>query len=801
MTVAFGCLNTPAMKLLRTLGWILLLPVLAGAAATGWLLTHEEEIEALVLEAIGSGLQTDAHITDLQLTWWSSFPKISVTLREVWLKGSTGAPDDMLLRAEALHLELDVTQFLRDDFQVESIRVSNADIALKTSENGAWNVAVWSTGQPTKPSDRSFSFALNACTFRDVRLTLDNGTTTALLLDDMRCGFALDDAGAWAVDVAGAARCAQIAGLTFPGALPLTIRASASESAGQDWEVDVEQLTSGDLMLTGKWSQPKGEAGTFTGTFDGLNAQVADAVFPAWNAGGTWDVNHAFSGSLRYADHRFSLAGRAAEADWSWGLLSGRAAASAEVTHAAGTWSVALTDATLSMPGIQATVAVNCPNLATGDWAISAAPVVDLAQIEGLAAWLPEPLSIHSGLLSGQTSATYHPPSSTWRRTTADLSVRGLQITSGDWPATVESARLQIRDANNWTVSGLALQTLGTTFTGAIQGANGDISADLACRQLDIPSTLPDVGDWSGGGSTSGEASMRWTGATLKAEKLRWEEVAEGNLALNNTINLQPGTPENTYALQWTGDMAGGRIHIDGEIDARDPSRWPLRFETRAQHVELQPLFATFRNFDQSTLRHEHLRGQVDWTGDVTMDWDMQAGALAASVQAEAELVWRQVRLDNVEAFQEIAAYLRENRLMAPLVDPDDLAQRLRRIDIPESETAIAIVNGDFMLDPLTIHSSAMDVDIAGGQTWAGALDYTLGFALRDLKNSREDAFGQIEDDGLGHRFFLTIAGTLEDPEYSWDRQAGKEARKTRFDEEKQTLRALFRKNRSASEP
>ena len=203
MTVAFGCLHTPAMKLLRTLGWILLLPVLAGAAATGWLLTHEEEIEALVLEAIGSGLQTDAHITDLQLTWWSSFPKISVTLREVWLKGSTGAPDDMLLRAEALHLELDVTQFLRDDFQVESIRVSNADIALKTSENGAWNVAVWSTGQPAKPSDRSFSFALNACTFNDVRLTLDNGTTTALLLDDMRCGFALDDAGAWAVDVAG----------------------------------------------------------------------------------------------------------------------------------------------------------------------------------------------------------------------------------------------------------------------------------------------------------------------------------------------------------------------------------------------------------------------------------------------------------------------------------------------------------------------------------------------------------------------------------------------------------------------
>lgn len=788
------------MKPLRTLGWILLLPVVLGGAATGWLLTHEEDIEALVLEAIAGGLQTDAHITDLKLTWWATFPKVAVALEGVWLKGSSGAPDDMLLRAEAVHLELDLREFLQDAFHVEAVRIRNAEIALRTGDEGGWNVAVWSTGPAEASNADAFSFALQACTFDNVRLTLDN---TALLVDDVRCGFALDKTGAWTVDLAGWAHCGQIAGLTFPAALPLEIQASAAQSADESWLINLERLTSGDLLLTGQWTQPAGGPAAFAGTFEGLNAEVADALYPDWNASGSWDLAHSFSGSLTYADSRFVLAGRAAEADWAWGLLSGRAAAAAKVTHAAGKWSVSLTEGKVSMPGFQASASVNCPNIAAGEWAVSVAPEVDFARVEGLSALLPGPLTLDAGLLSGQTSATYHTPSASWRRTAADLSLRGLQVASGDWPATIASARLTLSDLSTWSISSLVLETLGNTFTGAMACENGEVVLDLACRRLDIPSTFPDLGDWE----SSDESPMRWTKATLQADKIRWAEVAEGDWALNNFIELtlydetrgRQGAREEGFDFVWRGEVAGGRVEAEGVIDVREPNRWPVHFETTAQGIALQPLFAAFRNFDQTTLRAEHLRGQVDWTGDVALDWDMQAGALAETVQAEAQLSWRDVRLDNVEAFQDIAAYLRENRLMAPLVDPDDLAQRLRRIDIPESETQIAIVQGDFMLDPLTIHSSAMDVDIAGGQTWAGALDYTLGFALRDLKNSREDAFGAIEDDGLGHRFFLTIEGTLEDPEYGWDRQAGKEARKARFDEEKQSLRELFRKNRSGN--
>ena len=56
-------------------------------------------------------------------------------------------------------------------------------------------------------------------------------------------------------------------------------------------------------------------------------------------------------------------------------------------------------------------------------------------------------------------------------------------------------------------------------------------------------------------------------------------------------------------------------------------------------------------------------------------------------------------------------------------------------------------------------------------------MDFTLDFALRDLK-SGEGEFGPMEEDGLGHRFFLAIGGTLENPEFGYDRRAHQEHRR-----------------------
>ncbi|MEC7694435.1 MAG: hypothetical protein VX446_08575, partial [Bacteroidota bacterium] len=76
---------------------------------------------------------------------------------------------------------------------------------------------------------------------------------------------------------------------------------------------------------------------------------------------------------------------------------------------------------------------------------------------------------------------------------------------------------------------------------------------------------------------------------------------------------------------------------------------------------------------------------------------------------------------------------------------------------------------------PMTvIESSAMNVAIEGAYDFDSNIDYTLGFALRDLRAGASDAFGEMEDDGLGSQFFLRMFGEVEAPEYAYDREAAR---------------------------
>ena len=74
-----------------------------------------------------------------------------------------------------------------------------------------------------------------------------------------------------------------------------------------------------------------------------------------------------------------------------------------------------------------------------------------------------------------------------------------------------------------------------------------------------------------------------------------------------------------------------------------------------------------------------------------------------------------------MEGFDEIADYLKENRLIAPLVDPEDLRKRLADIDFEYVETPIFVANSIVSVPFVAIHSSAMDVSLEGDQTLLAA--------------------------------------------------------------------------------
>ena len=223
---------------------------------------------------------------------------------------------------------------------------------------------------------------------------------------------------------------------------------------------------------------------------------------------------------------------------------------------------------------------------------------------------------------------------------------------------------------------------------------------------------------------------------------------------------------------------------------------WVLSLRGSADDVSLPKLFSTYGNFGQSLIRHDHLGGAISTAGTLGLSWGLDGSWHAEHVTASLQTSLQHGRLTQLEVFDDIADYLQSHRLMAPLVDPDDLRARLRDVAFEPVSQRIDVRGEEVWLPMTVIESSAMNVAIEGSYDFDSNIDYTLGFALRDLRAGASDAFGEMEDDGLGNQFFLRMFGEVEAPEYEYDRDAAKAHRRAAIEAEKTRLREALRQRR-----
>ena len=108
-------------------------------------------------------------------------------------------------------------------------------------------------------------------------------------------------------------------------------------------------------------------------------------------------------------------------------------------------------------------------------------------------------------------------------------------------------------------------------------------------------------------------------------------------------------------------------------------------------------------------LRSEHLSGEADVAGSLHLGWSLD-GEWVSDAHANLNVIIDSGKLIELELFDEVADYLKANRLIAPLVDPKDLRNRLKKVDFENLESTFSVANSTTSLPFLNIHSSAMDV-------------------------------------------------------------------------------------------
>lgn len=785
-----------AMK--HSLRWILLLVLLMFLSAGGallWIVQHEAEAESAVLESIASHLLTDAHIGDVTLDIWTDFPRISLRLEDVVLLGSSGSPSDTLLKADQLQLHCNAFQLLRGQYQIESASMEGGFVSLLSSPDGSWNTAVWKTDDAENQSEARF--AINGLTLTQCEVHIDE---MSMRLPDMHI------TGAWKNAI-----------------LHATIEGTVEQFSLQK---DDDPLLDAAVLLVAQWDESTGKASiqipraewmegqwqteilydtssgwSCEGTFDDIPARLVLPLLELSKPYNSLSSNALLSGKFTSIDGELGMQITLPKQTWSIATdelnhrIEGQVQASIWAKYAQNQWRIDVPKCTLELDGLAFDGALNAFNPERGSFEQSQLHLqldaLQLGEWWGLVldeGFQPTKGSAHwNGLLSRDAQGVFT-ANGTWEATNWS----GLEESGAPWEftgngtldhETLEIERFDARWGEDY-FSGSAgiIEPLSWTSSRPVRG-----HAEINLESYSYKS--------------SAQEPVLLSELHLPAgSRIDWSVTCDrgqyGSWALHN-IEAQGRLESDLWKVhRFQSETLEGQFSGDGQVlFIPDEDRAVVQWHAVATTLNLPSLFQAFDNFDQATLRAEHLQGALTASGSMQFDWNHTIAWLPETFEMLAEAKVEQGALRKLEAFEAIAQYLRDNRMMAPLLDPDDLSRRLEEVVFQTLETPLYVAKQSVHLPAVQIRSSAMNISLEGSYAFNGALDYTLGFAMRDLRSTEEGQFGPIEDDGLGQQFFIQMHGNVTSPEYRWDREAQRNHRKSNFQREKELLKSLFKRS------
>lgn len=212
----------------------------------------------------------------------------------------------------------------------------------------------------------------------------------------------------------------------------------------------------------------------------------------------------------------------------------------------------------------------------------------------------------------------------------------------------------------------------------------------------------------------------------------------------------------------------------------------------KLNNINIKSLFSEFENFNQEFIQDRHLKGTANATVQFRSILSNQLELSTDDIESLVDVSIVNGELSGLESLQDLAEYIRGNKWVAPFVNEDKFAERMKLISFSELENVIEIHDRVITIPLMDIRSSAMDITAKGTHTFDNQIDYAVGFNLRDVLVRKDKEWSEA-DDGLGKRMYVAMKGTTENPEFAMDKELAKEVRQAELQQEKQNVKALLK--------
>lgn len=166
--------------------------------------THKEEVLASVTAELNEGLTGTLEIGDMDPTFLTGFPRVSLRLGKVILKDSLYARHGKtLLKAESLNIAVNALALMRGTIEIKKVSIENAAINMYTDSLGYSNASVFKKGKKAGGEGGGSFPELRKLDLEDVTFVIDNqksGKLYNFAIDDLSGGIEYTDGG-WDADI------------------------------------------------------------------------------------------------------------------------------------------------------------------------------------------------------------------------------------------------------------------------------------------------------------------------------------------------------------------------------------------------------------------------------------------------------------------------------------------------------------------------------------------------------------------------------------------------------------------------
>ncbi len=791
-----------------------LLLILLASGASFFIWKYEAEIKQMVIQSVNQNLKTEIAVKQIDLSFWNTFPRVSVNFHDVLIK-AVNAKNDTLIAAQQIAAQFNAIDLYQKKYRLSSLKIKDAFFQLQVDQSGYANYLFW---ESDSSASSDFEVDLESVTFsnttfnyldyqkdlalkfsiKDAKLKGEFSTLNYQLSLDAKIPKAsirngevvfLDQRQVW---VKGEAKIEgekknigfQEVSLAIDG---IDFFANGNVSYQDDLFLDLAlkcpkselKNTIALLPLSIQKQLAEYDPSGVASIVGSINGPVSAIDQPSYQA--SFVVNQA---SFKHKASGFVFKNTSVEGKIDNGAANKLASSRLELTKLRtetkeGQISGKLTLSNFISPTIEF----------EGDLLLS---------LPNLQAFIKEK---DLKLLNGKVDANF-----SWK---AKLN-KMQEFTLNDWKRSVLKGQAKLTQVA-FKVSqfkntidqleGELILNKNSVSTERLTFDFGDQSLDLALSLNNLFAYLTE------------ENQALLVDGKLKAKKVKVEDFIP-----QLTKQTEPSNPRSSIRLyldaqvdtliyqqhsidQFSGiatyksgrfDLRGASFsYLDGsftgDLFIREAADGGYKTYAQATVVKanLNSLFKQFKNFGQETLKAENLSGAIstdlNYSATYNSNWEM----ILNSLKVDADILVEKGELIDFKPLENLSTYIE--------------LEELKHVKFKNLQNQISIQRETIFIPKFEIASSALNLKLEGQHHFDQKIDYRFELLLNEVlgkkvKKPENNEFGYIEDDGLGRtKIFMRMAGTVDEPDFSYDKEQLKSHIKNKVQAEKQSVKSILK--------